>query len=114
LLAWPQVVDFKLPMLGAMAFPITRLYDRGTTLQPAELLRKRTGEAYVVLNVQDAERLKVAQGGMVRINLSVSGQSVVVQVRLDAALPERVVLTPRSFGLPIHGPTAVELKPERG
>jgi NADH-quinone oxidoreductase subunit G len=114
LLAWPQVVDFKLPMLGAMAFPITRLYDRGTTLQPAELLRKRTGEAYAVLNVQDAERLKVAQGGMVRINLSVSGQSVVVQVRLDAALPERVVLTPRSFGLPIHGPTAVELKPERG
>ncbi len=111
LLAWPQQVDFKLPKLGAVAFPVTRLYDRGTTLLLAELLQERIGEAYVVLGLQDAARLKLVQGGMVRLVLSSSGQSAVVQVRLDADLPERVVLAPRSFGLPISGPMAVELKP---
>jgi NADH-quinone oxidoreductase subunit G len=109
-LSWPQLGDFKLPKLGLMAFPITRLYDRGNTLLPSELLHQRIGEPYVILSVQDAERMKVRQGDMLRITFSATGGSTVVSARLDESLPERVVLAPRSFGLPVTGPTLVELK----
>jgi len=111
-LSWPQVAEFKLPKLGLMAFPVTRLYDQGTTLLPSQLLEDRIGEPYVVLNAEDAGRLKIQDGGMVRMVISGSGHSVVVPARLDEELPERVVLVPRSFGVPIHGPTPVEVKRE--
>ena len=109
-LSWPQLSEFKLPKLGLMAFPITRLYDRGNTLSPSELLYQRIGEPYVVLSALDAERMKVQQGDMLRITFSATGASTVVAAHLDATLPERVVLAPRSFGLPVTGPTLVELK----
>ena len=111
LLSWPHVQEFKLPKLGLMAFPITRLYDRGTTLMHSSLLHARIGEPYLLLNVADAGRLIVSDGAMVRITFSESDQSAIVQARLDGELPERVVLVPRSFGLPISGPALVEIKP---
>jgi NADH-quinone oxidoreductase subunit G len=111
LLSWPQVADFRLPRLGAIAFPITRLYDGGSTLRTAEMLQQRIGEPYLVLSPEEAARLKVSDGGMVRLTFTETGQSVVVQARPDESLPERVVLAPRSFGLPISGPTPVELRP---
>jgi NADH-quinone oxidoreductase subunit G len=110
-LTWPQASEVKLPKLGMMAFPITRLYDRGAALTPSKLLQERIGEPYVILNTQDAGRLKVQAGGIVRVTISETGQSVVVQAHLDDTLPERVVLAPRSFGLPVNGPTLVEIKP---
>jgi NADH-quinone oxidoreductase subunit G len=109
--AWPEVADFKLPRLGLMAFPITRLYDQGTALSPSKLLHARIGEPYLLLNEADAGRLKIGEGAMVRVTFSASGQSVIVQARLDAELPERVALAPRSFGLPISRPAQIEIKP---
>jgi NADH-quinone oxidoreductase subunit G len=111
-LSWPQVSEFKLPMLGLMAFPVTRLYDHGATVLASQLLKARIGDPYVVLNAEDAGRLKIQDGGIVRMIISGSGHSVVVPARLDEELPERVVLAPRSFGIPIHGPTPVEVKRE--
>ncbi|MBN1148274.1 MAG: NADH-quinone oxidoreductase subunit NuoG [Anaerolineales bacterium] len=111
-LDWPQVGEFKLPKLGLMAFPVTRLYDQGATLLPSKMLEPRIGEAHVVLNSEDGERLKIRDGNMVRMTFSGSGHSVSVPARLDQALPERVVLVPRSFGVPIQGPTSVEVKRE--
>jgi anaerobic selenocysteine-containing dehydrogenase len=104
------VTDFKLPRLGAVAFPVTRLYDCGSTLHAAKMLEQRIGEPFVVISVDEAARLKVADGGMVRLIFTETGQSVVVQVLPDEQLPERVVLAPRSFGMPINGPAPVELK----
>jgi NADH-quinone oxidoreductase subunit G len=117
-LTWPQVPEFKLPRPGLMAFPITRLYDQGSTLLPAQLLRHRIGEPYVLLNVEDAGRLRVRQGDLVRLVFAsgmgtgepAAGSSTVVQARLDEGLPERVVLVPRSFGIPISGPAMVEIR----
>jgi NADH-quinone oxidoreductase subunit G len=111
LLSWPLVTDFKLPRLGALAFPITRLYDCGSTMVHAELLDRRIGEPFVVISPAEAARLKVDHTGLVRVVFSDSGQSAVVQARVDDSLPERVVLAPRSFGMPITGPVPVELKP---
>ncbi len=111
LLTWPQVADFKLPVLGMMAFPITRLYDLGTTLIPSSMLHDRIGDPYLLLNREDAYRLKIADYSKVRLTFTDSGQSTIIQARLDPSLPERVVLLPRSFGLPISAPVAVEVKP---
>jgi NADH-quinone oxidoreductase subunit G len=113
-LSWPQTMDFKLPKLGMMAFPITRLYDRGQTLLQSSLLAQRIGEPYIILNIQDGSRLKIQTGSMVRVTFMGStgeaGMSVIVQACLDENLPERVVLAPRSFGIPISNPTPVEIK----
>jgi len=111
-LAWPNLVDLKLSRLGLTAFPITRLYDQGVTLMPTKLLRDRIGEPFVIINTQDAERLKVQPGSLVRLTLPESNQSTIVRARLSEELPERVLLTPRSFGLSISKPTSVEIKPE--
>jgi NADH-quinone oxidoreductase subunit G len=110
-LSWPQVTDFKLPRLGAIAFPITRLYDCGSTLGVAEVLEPRVGEPFLVISSEEAVRLKVTDGGIIRVTFGETGQSALVQARPDERLPERVVLAPRSFGLPISGPASVELKP---
>jgi NADH-quinone oxidoreductase subunit G len=109
-LVWPRIADFRLPKLGLMAFPVTRLYDRGSTVMPSDLLHERIGEPYVVMNVHDAGRLNVEPGDMVRVNFSESGWTTAVAARLDGELPERVLLVPRSFGIPISGPTSVEVK----
>jgi NADH-quinone oxidoreductase subunit G len=111
--AWPEIDTVKLPKLGLMAFPITRLYDQGATLTPSELLKERIGDAYIVLNVEDARRLKIHSGGMVRITSADTKQSAVIQALLDEKVPERVVLVPRSFGIPVHGPMTVEIRPAK-
>lgn len=110
-LAWPQGADGMLPKLGMMAFPIDRLYDRGKTLLPSRLLEKRIGEAFVIINRHDAARLKVSEGQMVRVSFLDGEVGVVAQARLDAELPERVMLVPRSFDIPILAPAQVEVKP---
>jgi len=109
-LSWPQVTDFKLPILGAVAFPISRLYDCGSTLRLSDMLDQRIGEAYILVSPAEAERLKVVDGGVVRLIFTETGQSVVVRAVADEQLPERVVLAPRSFGMPISKPAPVELK----
>ena len=109
-LAWPVVSDFKPPKLGMTAFPITRLYDQGTTLSPSEILQARIGEPYVVLNAGDAARMKIQSGAMVRLVIAATQSSYVVRAALDETLPERILLAPRSFGIPITAPTQVEVR----
>ena len=106
--------------LGQVAFPITKLYDQGQTVIPSKLLHNRIGEAYIVINAHDAERLRINDGTQVQITLFQKGedglksdvpkQTVIVQAHLDASLPQRVVLIPRSFGIAIDGPTFIEIR----
>jgi len=119
-LAGTTVEFVRMPKLGQIAFPVTRLYDRGKTLMPSQLLHERIGEPYIVLNVNDAEMLRIKDGDVVQMTVAnrgpdspdrvTAGQTVVVQARLDRELPERVVLVPRSFGIPIDKPTPVEIR----
>lgn len=112
-LSWPAATELKPPRLGLIAFPFTRLYDRGITLLPSRLLEQRIGEPFAVISAADAARLRVNSGDMVRLTVAEaageSGRSVVVRAYVED-LPERVVLVPRSFGIPISGPVAVDLK----
>jgi NADH-quinone oxidoreductase subunit G len=107
-LSWPVLPEVSLPRLGLLAVPVTRLYDHGTTLKPTTLLEQRIPTPYVSINPADAERLRIPDGAAVRIS-PVKGSPVVVSVRLDTGVPERILLVPRSFGLAIEEPTAVEV-----
>ena len=91
-----------------LAVPVTKLYDRGTTVLPAGLLHERIGEASVILHPDAAEELGVEAGQTV--NVSFNGVSGGAVVKLDDTIPVGVALIPRSMGLAIREPVAVKVK----
>jgi NADH-quinone oxidoreductase subunit G len=91
-----------------LAVPITILYDRGRTLMPAEVLHHRIPEPYVLIHPQTAAPLRVAEGMEVKLDLS--GNQTVVVAHLDETIPQRVVLIPRSMGVPIQGAAPVTIE----
>ncbi len=91
-----------------LAVPVTRLYDRGTTLAVTGLLERRIGEAYIALHPAAAEKYGVAAGE--RVRLSLDGVSSEVVVKMDDTISTGVALVPRSMGLPIAEPTEASLK----
>jgi NADH-quinone oxidoreductase subunit G len=107
-LGWVQPPEWDFPEDSLVAVPITRLYDRGQTLLPSTLIQERIPGPFVVLGAAQAERLKIVDGGAVQVSLN--GTDVLVTARVDEALPERFVLVPRSYGIPITGPTTVEIR----
>ena len=92
-----------------LAVPVNKLYHRGTTVMPAELLHDRIGEASVSLHPEAANRLGVRAGQTV--NISFNGTSGEAVVRLDDSISEEVALVPRSMGIPIREPVLVKVKP---
>jgi len=91
-----------------LAVPVTKLYDRGLTVQSAELLNQRIGEATVSLHPEAAKRLGVEAGARVQISFDgVSGEAV---VRIDETISAGVVLVPRSMGLAIREPVLAKVK----
>jgi NADH-quinone oxidoreductase subunit G len=95
------------PEGGLLAVPVTRLYDRGLTITASELLEQRLAQPYVAIHPAEAERLGLAGAGQVAIKLG--EWSAVVLLRLDDSLPSGIVLVPRSLGIPVHAPAAVDL-----
>jgi predicted molibdopterin-dependent oxidoreductase YjgC len=96
------------PHEGLLAVPITRLYDRGSTLVPSKLLSARLQGPQVVLNPEDAERLGLELGKPAKMTLN--GAQSKVSAHIDNSLPKGVVLIPRSLGLVINGPTPVKVE----
>jgi NADH-quinone oxidoreductase subunit G len=91
-----------------LAVPITKLYDRGTTITSAELLDQRVGEASISLHPDAAQNLGVSAGQKVSVSFNgVSGEAV---VKLDDTISVGVALVPRSMGIAIHEPVAVKVK----
>jgi NADH-quinone oxidoreductase subunit G len=93
---------------GLLAVPVTRLYDRGSTVIPSKLLSARLQGPQVVLNPEDAERLGLDLGKPAKLTLN--GTQSTVTAHIDNSLPTGVVLIPRSAGLPISGPTPVKVE----
>jgi NADH-quinone oxidoreductase subunit G len=91
-----------------LAVPVTRLYDRGTTVMPAELLHERIGDASVVLHPDAARNLGVEAGQ--RVNVSFNGVSGEAVVKIDDTISVGVALIPRSMGLAIHEPIPAKVK----
>ena len=91
-----------------LAVPINKLYDRGVTVLPAELLHQRIGEPAIALHPEAAERLGVEAGQSVKISFDgVSGEAV---VKIDDTISAGVALVPRSMGIAIREPVAAKVK----
>lgn len=88
--------------------PVTRLYDRGTTVVASKLLHAHLARPEVWLHPVTAGALQLEDNGWVA--LSIAETTVKVQVKLDETLPEGVALAPRSAGIPISAPQAVRLQ----
>jgi NADH-quinone oxidoreductase subunit G len=86
-----------------LAVPITKLYDRGTTvMQSANLLRDWIGGPTISLHPEAAQKLGVEDGQLVNVSFnSTSGEAT---VKLDGTIPVGVALIPRSMGLAIYEP----------
>lgn len=91
-----------------LAVPVTKLYDRGPTVAPAELLKERIGEATIALHPEAARKLGVQAGAEVKV--SFDGQKGKAVVKLDDSISAGVALIPRSMGLAIRKPVAIEVK----
>ncbi|PWB70271.1 MAG: hypothetical protein C3F07_17430, partial [Anaerolineales bacterium] len=91
-----------------LAVPIVKLYDRGTTILPSELLHERIGEVSVSLHPDAAQNLGVESGQTVTVSFNgVSGEAV---VKVDETVPVGVALIPRSMGLAIREPVPAKVK----
>jgi len=91
-----------------LAVPVTKLYDRGTTIMPAELLHERVGEASISLHPDAAQNLGLEAGQ--KVNVSFNGMSGEAVVKLDDTISVGVALIPRSMGLAIHEPVPAKVK----
>lgn len=87
--------------------PLTRLYDRGTTVLPSSLLEKRLARRSIYLHPQTAAAFGLNAGESAR--LSGADWSAEVQVELDETLPPGVGLAVRSTGIPLTALAAVRL-----
>ncbi len=91
-----------------LAVPISKLYDRGTTVASSELLDQRVGSLSISLNPNAAEDLGLEAGQMV--NVSFNGVSGEAAVKIDDTVPVGVALIPRSMGLAIREPVSARVK----
>jgi len=96
-----------------LAVPITKLYDRGTTvMMSANLLRDWIGGPSIALHPDSAKNLGVEAGQLVNVSFDgVSGDAV---VKLDDTISVGVALVPRSMGLAIREPTPAKVRPHGG
>ncbi|MDK1081156.1 MAG: NADH-quinone oxidoreductase subunit NuoG [Anaerolineae bacterium] len=91
-----------------LAVPITKLYDRGTTVAPTEFLTERIGEVTIALHPEAAKKLGVEAGKRVKISFDdVKGEAV---VKIDETISAGVALVPRSMGLAIREPVVIKVQ----
>ncbi len=91
-----------------LAVPVNKLYDRGATLNPAQLLNGRAGEATVTLHPDTAKNLGVEVGA--RVKISFDGMSGEALVKIDDTISAGVALVPRSMGIAIREPVVAKVK----
>jgi anaerobic selenocysteine-containing dehydrogenase len=91
-----------------IAVPVTKLYDRGVTVNPAQLLNERVGEATVSMHPTTAKKMELEAGVQVKISFEgVNGEAV---LKLDDTISTGVVLVPRSMGIAIREPVTARVQ----
>jgi NADH-quinone oxidoreductase subunit G len=90
-----------------LAVPVSKVYDRGTTMMAATLLDERTGAPSLVVNPATAGKFGLVAGEPAVVSLNGTDHEVIVQ--LDDSLSTGVVLIYRSFGIPIFEPAPVRI-----
>ncbi|MDO9300579.1 MAG: molybdopterin-dependent oxidoreductase, partial [Anaerolineales bacterium] len=91
-----------------LAVPVNKLYDRGVTVNPTQLLDGRIGEAAITLHPSTAKEFGFEAGARVKIKFN--GVSAEVTVKIDDTISTGVALVPRSMGLAIREPVVAKIK----
>ncbi len=107
-LAWPQVPEVVKQAGKLLAVPITTLFDRGQTVLPSGLLNHRIPLASIDVHPEDASSLGITDGDWVHLLLD--GKPIDVILNVNEQVPAGIALVPRSLGVPISSPIAVEIK----
>ena len=95
-----------------LAVPVTKLYDRGTTvMMSANLLRDRIGGPSIALHPESAKNVGVEAGQLV--NVSFNGVSGDVVVKFDDTISVGVALVTRDMGLAIREPALAKVRSQR-
>jgi NADH-quinone oxidoreductase subunit G len=88
--------------------PVTELYDHGRTVTESRVLQPRLAPKTLRLSQGSIEKLGVDPGQEIEVHLN--GDVHVLPVAIDRSIPDGIVLTGRSQGIPVSAPAAVELK----
>jgi NADH-quinone oxidoreductase subunit G len=91
-----------------LAVPVTKLYDRGTTvMMSANLLRDWIGGPTISLHPDAVQNLGMESGQLVTVHFNgTSGEAI---LKVDETVPADVALIPRSMGLAIHKPVLAKV-----
>jgi NADH-quinone oxidoreductase subunit G len=114
-LGWAQPPEVREAGDGLLAVPVTILFDHSQTVQASKVLRSRIPPPFVVLAPLDAAQSGIRHGDRVFVTLkeypvNIPGEARIEMVtRLDESVPKGIVLVPRSMGLPVQGPSPVEI-----
>ncbi len=104
----PAPAPVEVEVGSLLAVPVTRLYDRGQTLLPSQLLHQRLAQPGLRLNPLTAAHLDLHAGEQARVSLK--GATLIVAVSLEEGVPEGVALVTRSMGVPIAGPLPLQVE----
>jgi anaerobic selenocysteine-containing dehydrogenase len=91
-----------------LAVPVNKLYDMGVTIQSAELLGQRVGEAFVSMHSATVKKLGLEVGKPAKI--SFDGVHVEAVLKVDDTISTGVVLVPRSMGIAIREPVVARVQ----
>jgi NADH-quinone oxidoreductase subunit G len=106
-LAWPEVLESSNPESTILAVPVTILYDRGGTVLPSQMiLKSRIPFTHITVHPEQAGSLNISDGQRVRFTLN--GTSVEAIMHTNENIPQGVAIVPRSLGIPISAPVAVD------
>jgi NADH-quinone oxidoreductase subunit G len=103
-----QIPMPELPKGDLVAIPVTKLYDHGTMMLPSKVLHTRLVKPFIALNPADAQAQKATDGMMV--NIDVSGDLTPATVIVTEDVPAGFALLPRSCGIPVVKPTAIQIR----
>mgnify|MGYP000344961837 CR=1 FL=1 len=83
--------------------PVPRLYDRGTTVMPSNLLHQRLSKPLVSLNRATATRIGVTDNALIQLFAKDEAYMLAeLPFRLDESVPDGVITLPLSTGIPIR------------
>jgi NADH-quinone oxidoreductase subunit G len=91
-----------------LAVPVNKLYDMGVTIQSAELLGQRVGEAFVSMHSATVKKLGLEVGKPAKI--SFDGVNMEAVLKVDDTISTGVVLVPRSMGIAIREPVVARVQ----
>ncbi len=109
-------ISFDWPLPGELTgkpsylmVPVTKLFDRGATIVPSQILAPRLEILRLYVNPDNAKRLGMTEEGEVEIQWD--GRKQRLRTVIDENVPIDVVLVPRSMGVPLEIAVPVKIHP---